>query len=236
MGRAFVNDVTTSSEYETWHAEREAAFDEHDIGAPWHLATLRHLPDIAGKRVLEIGCGRGVFARELVEFGARVAAADFSPAAVALAEERLNGRAETLVADIQEIPFDDEHFEVVISQETVEHVPDPKRALAELVRVTERGGTLILTGPNYLNMIGLYRVALRLVGRRYTEGGQPINQPLLFPVQARRLRRLGCRLEVVEGQGVPLVVPKVGTWHLPARPQWLMRWFGHQTIIVATRL
>ena len=226
-----------SASYETWHEEQEAAADEHEAGAPWHLATLRHLPNVHGKRVLEIGCGRGVFARELAERGADLVVADFSPAAVRLAEERLRDRGvETLVADIQAIPFPDDSFDVVISQETVEHVPEPERALAELVRVTRRGGTLILTGPNYLNLLGLYRIALRIVDRRFTEMGQPINQPLILPVQVRRLRRLGCRVDVVEGEAIPLVMPKVGTWYVPARPQWLMRWFAHQTTIVASRL
>jgi 2-polyprenyl-3-methyl-5-hydroxy-6-metoxy-1,4-benzoquinol methylase len=222
--------------YDTWHDEREAEDAQQVATAPWHLSTLRHLPDVRGLRVLEIGCGRGVFARELAERGADLDAADFSEAAVSHAARRLEGlHARVLVADIQSIPFEDETFDVVISQETLEHVDDPQLGLSELVRVTRHGGRLVVTGPNYLNMLGLYRIALRLVGRRFTEMGQPINQPLLLVEQARRLRRLGCQIESVEGVFLPLVIPGYRTFLLPARPRWLMRWFALETTIVATR-
>jgi SAM-dependent methyltransferase len=222
--------------YEAWHEERDRASEEHLPTAPWHLSTLRHLPDLRGKRVLEIGCGRGVFAKVLAERGADLVAADFSETAVSYAETRLQGwDAETLVADIQAIPFPDQSFDVVVSQETVEHVRDPRRALAELVRVMRPGGLLIVTGPNYLNLIGLYRIAMRAFGRRFTEIGQPINQPLLLPAQVRRLRRLGCRIEAVEGQGVPIPVPRYRTVYFPARPQRIMRWLALNTLIAARR-
>jgi ubiquinone/menaquinone biosynthesis C-methylase UbiE len=184
---------------------------------------------------LEIGCGRGVFAAELASRGADLVAADFSLTAVKYAHERLSGRGETIVADIQAMPFDSESFDVVVSQETLEHVRSPEQGLTELVRVTRRGGTLILTGPNYLNAIGLYRVLLALVGRRYTEVGQPINHPLILARQVRKLRRLGCRIRVVEGEGVPFPVSPRRWGFLPARPQWLLRWMAINTIIVATR-
>jgi hypothetical protein len=94
---------------------------------------------------------------------------------------------------------------------------------------------VVLTGPNYLNPLGLYRVALRLVGRRWTEMGQPINKTLFLVLQVRRLRRLGCRIEAVEGVGIPVVVPFWDSFHVPARPQRIMRWLAHNTTIVATR-
>ena len=222
--------------YDTWHDEREAAYDVHAPTAPWHLATLRHLPDVAGKRVLEIGCGRGIFAHALAERGADLTAADVSEAAIHHAAIRLEDMGVTpIVADVQAIPFADETFDVVVSQETLEHVPSPELGLAELVRVTRRGGTLLVTGPSYLNMLGLYRVVLRLVGRRFTEMGQPINHPLILARQVRRIRRLGCTIEAVEGGPVPIVIPKRGTFHVPARPQRIMRWFSHHAIVVATR-
>ena len=225
-----------NADYEAWHEARERVSEDHEAAAPWHLATLRHLPDLRGRRVLEIGCGRGVFARVLAERGAELVAADFSSTAVRYAEQRLSELGvKTVVADIQAIPLADESFDVVVSQETVEHVHDPARALAELVRVTRRGGTLILTGPNYLNFVGMYRIALRLVGRRFTEIGQPINQPLILARQVRRLRRLGCEVVTVEGQQLPFPIPRYRTVMLPARPQWLMRWFALNSIIVARK-
>jgi 2-polyprenyl-3-methyl-5-hydroxy-6-metoxy-1,4-benzoquinol methylase len=177
-----------------------------------------------------------VFSKVLAERGADLVAADFSEAAVRFAKERLHGLAATaVVADIQEIPFPGESFDVVVSQETVEHVLCPPLALRELVRVTRHGGILIVTGPNYLNVVGLYRIALRLAGRAYTEIGQPINQPLILAMQVRRLRRLGCEIVTVEGDVLPFPIPRFRTVTVPARPQWLMRWFALNTLVVARR-
>ena len=85
-----------------------------------------------------------------------------------------------MVADIETIPFDRDSFDLVISLDTIEHVPHPTRAVAELVRVLQPGGKFVLTTNNYFGLIGVWRLIMRLAGRRFTEFGQPINQPLMF--------------------------------------------------------
>lgn len=230
----------TVAAYDTWHDEREQDEREPAVGdgpptAPWHRLTIDHLPEVRGKRVLEIGCGRGVFARYLADQGAELVAADFSPAAIAHARVRLQSyHADVIVADAQAIPFADETFDVVISQETLEHLPEPDKGLAELVRVTKLGGTLIVTTPNYMNLIGVYRIFMRLVGKRYTELGQPINQPLLLVQRVRQLRKLGCRV----GSGHFLPVPGYDVIELRwlERPKRLMRWFCLNSLTKATRV
>jgi ubiquinone/menaquinone biosynthesis C-methylase UbiE len=230
---------STLIEYDEWHNSHEAVDPDATATAPWHVLTIRHLPAVEGRMVLEIGCGRGAFARYLVEQGAELVAADFSPAAVQHAARRLEGSgAQAMVVDIQSIPFPDEAFDVVISQETLEHVPDPDQGLAELVRVTKRGGELIVTTPNYLSLIGLWRVACKLVGKPYSEVGQPINQPLMLFRRVRALRRLGCRVTAIEGSHQLLQVPGCPTVRVKwlEHPRWLMRWFCYHTITVATRV
>jgi 2-polyprenyl-3-methyl-5-hydroxy-6-metoxy-1,4-benzoquinol methylase len=223
--------------YDRWH-QSIAETEVPTATAPWHELVKPRLGDIAGLRVLEIGCGRGAFAGYLADLGADVVAADFSPAAVALAGELLDGRGEARVEDIQQLPFADGAFDLVISLETLEHVPDPSRGLAELVRVTRPGGRLIVTTPNYLSFVGLYRVFLRLVGRRYTELGQPINQPLTLVGRVLRLKRLGCRVDEVDGAGQLLPLPRVGTVELTwlDRPHRLTKWFAFDSLTVATRI
>src|SRR5262249_27760351 len=81
--------------------------------------------------------------------------------------------------------------DTVISCETIEHVPDPSRAVAELAQVLKPGGRLFLTTPNYFGPFGLYRAYLRLRRRRFTEVGQPINQLTLLPRTLRWIRRAG---------------------------------------------
>jgi SAM-dependent methyltransferase len=51
-------------------------------------------------------------------------------------------------ASAQELPYGDGVFNVVIIKHIVEHLPDPQKAIQEIGRVTEKGGTLILATPN----------------------------------------------------------------------------------------
>ncbi|MEP6811358.1 MAG: class I SAM-dependent methyltransferase [Actinomycetota bacterium] len=223
--------------YDRWHLEHTGESDPTPTAA-WHEMAKKQLGDIRGLRVLEIGCGPGAFARYLVEQGADVTAADFSPAAVELTDGLIAGRGRSLVADIQNIPFEDESFDLVVSLETLEHVPDPDRGLAELVRVTRRGGRLIVTTPNYLSLIGLYRVYLRLTGRTFSEAGQPINQPLVLVDRVRKLKRLGCRVDAVDGTVHLLPIPRYHAVQLQflEHPRRLTKWFALHGLTAATRL
>jgi SAM-dependent methyltransferase len=53
----------------------------------------------------------------------------------------------TVVGSAEALPFDDEAFDVVLSTQVLEHVPDPSQVFAESVRVLKRGGRLVLTVP-----------------------------------------------------------------------------------------
>ena len=203
------------------------------------MLARTHLGDIRGLDVIEIGCGRGGFAKYLAFEGARLVAADFSPKSIEIARRTLADAEDctVLVADIQQIPFEDETFDVVVSLETLEHVPDPGRALTELVRVTKVGGRLVITTPNYLSLVGLWRIYRRLIGRPYHEVDQPINHPLILAGRLWKLRRLGCRIDLVEGRGHYLGVPFYGTIILRwlERPHAITKWFALHALSVATK-
>jgi SAM-dependent methyltransferase len=225
--------------YDQWHSNLDSP--EDPIDTPWHRMAIPHLPDLQDKRVLEIGCGRGGFSAHLAERGADLVAADFSPAAVRMATRRLepHAGAEAVVADIEAIPFERGTFDVVISLDTLEHVPHPTLAVAELVRVLRPGGKLILTTNNYVSLIGLGRLVMCLAGKRFTEFGQPINQPLKFFPSARLMRGLGCDVELIDGAGHYLRMPHTEHGYLELafleRPHRLTKWFGIDRMVVATK-
>src|SRR6266550_1086973 len=158
-------------DYDAWHDHLPV---DAEANTPWHALIRHHLVferDIAGKRVLEIGCGRGGFAVWLARQPRpprQLTAADFSPAAVRRAHGFARERAEPPVTwevgDIQHIAHPDSTFDTVISCETIEHVPDPPRAVAELARVLKPHGHVLITTPNYFGMMGLYRIYARLRG------------------------------------------------------------------------
>jgi len=84
-------------------------------------------------RVLDAGCGDGLFARAIA--APEVIGVDGSAAMVARARER---GVDARVADIQELPFEDDAFDVVVCNWVLYHLPDLDRGLQELARVAPR--------------------------------------------------------------------------------------------------
>jgi ubiquinone/menaquinone biosynthesis C-methylase UbiE len=102
---------------------------------------------LAGKDVLEVGCGSGFAVQLFAEAGASVTAVDLTPWAVETTRRRL--AAFELSADVREgdgerLPFDDESFDLVFSWGVIHHSSDMAPALSELVRVCRRGGTVVI--------------------------------------------------------------------------------------------
>ena len=99
-----------------------------------------------GARFLEVGSGMGHLTGQLEDtfetFGC-----DINHWAVKKSKEVVN-KSQLQTASAQELPFRNDSFNVVIIKHIVEHLPDPKRAIEEIARVTEPGGTLILATPN----------------------------------------------------------------------------------------
>ena len=92
-------------------------------------------------RVLEVGCGWGELAEWIArETGAEVVAVDLSPRMVELASER---GIDASVADVQNLPFADGSFDLVVAAWMLYHVPDLERGLSEIARVLRPGGTFV---------------------------------------------------------------------------------------------
>jgi ubiquinone/menaquinone biosynthesis C-methylase UbiE len=225
------------SAYDAWH---ERVGGSPALQTPWHRLLREALDvrrDLAGRRVLEIACGRGDFAgwcAALATPPAMYVAADFSGSALRIARQRAGGAVACLQADAQAIGVAGASVDTVVCCETVEHLHDPAAAVGELARILKPGGRLFLTAPNYLGAMGLYRGYLRLTGRRYTEDGQPVNRFLLAPLVRHWIRAAGLRVLAAESAGHYL------PW--PGRPPILVRDrsrllspFGHHSLTVACK-
>lgn len=133
-------------------AREQAARLEHRGTAQDEAAArdeyLQLLGIAPGERVLDIGCGSGVVTRAIAARLAphgRVVGVDSSGALLAVAREyadrtECGARIELHQADCRALPFANESFDVSIAVTVLAHVPGAERALAEMVRVTRRGG------------------------------------------------------------------------------------------------
>jgi len=110
-------------------------------------ATLSLLPNVEGKRVLDAGCGPGVYAEWLVNHGAEVVALDVSPKMVKFARQRVGARATVLEADIERpLTFlQDTSFDIVISTLVLDYVLDWNHVFREFFRVLRQPGYLIFS-------------------------------------------------------------------------------------------
>jgi SAM-dependent methyltransferase len=101
-------------------------------------------------RILDVGCGTGDDARQmaaLVNGTGRIVGVDNSLAMIAVAQERAAGQrlaVEFQVAEALALPFDAASFDGCRADRSLMHVPDPRLALSEMVRVTTPGGKVVV--------------------------------------------------------------------------------------------
>jgi ubiquinone/menaquinone biosynthesis C-methylase UbiE len=126
---------------------------------PFPRWVFDRLPLGSASDVLEVGCGSGNLwyaNRDRIPPGLRLTLTDFSKGMVEEARGRLGDLATYRVADVQELPFADESFDLVIANHMLFHVPDRKRALSEIARVLRSGGVVVSTtnGRDHLRELG----------------------------------------------------------------------------------
>jgi ubiquinone/menaquinone biosynthesis C-methylase UbiE len=97
---------------------------------------------LADKRALDVGTGSGAAARALVARGALVAATDLAHGMLA---DRRSDRPPSAVGDITRIPFRTSAFDVAVAAFVVNHLDDPAVALAEMARVCQPGGVVLVS-------------------------------------------------------------------------------------------
>jgi 2-polyprenyl-6-hydroxyphenyl methylase/3-demethylubiquinone-9 3-methyltransferase len=107
------------------------------------LAILDALGPIDGRRILDLGCGKGRFARRLVEEGAEVVGIDVS---AAMLRDSIGIR--TARATARRLPFAAATFDAVVAIEVFEHLPEIASALGEARRLLRPGGTLVIIDKN----------------------------------------------------------------------------------------
>ena len=123
----------------------------HEIN-PLRMGYLSEKTSLAGKRILDIGCGGGLLAEAMARQGAEVVAIDMAEASLAVA--RLHQLESQLEIDYRRIPAEElaasepEQYDVVTCLEMLEHVPDPSAIVAACFALVKPGGHVLFSTIN----------------------------------------------------------------------------------------
>jgi len=195
-------------------------------GQERRLSLIRRYAPLEGRRVLDAGCGVGMYVAAFRRFTDAAYGVDLDVEKIAQAAD---GLPNLEVASVEALPFTDGSFDVVLSHEVVEHVSDDRAAVAEGVRVLKSGGRLVIYAPNRLYFFETHGCFWR---GKYRFGNVPLVNwlpdrwrnhlcPHVRAYTARGLRHLldGLPVRVVAHTQVFPGFDKV-----VARRPWLGRW------------
>ncbi len=137
-------------------------------GQERRLAMVRRYASLEGRRVLDVGCGLGMYTSAFLRYTPHV----FGVEIEADRAREARARAKGVTRSVGEmLPFADHTFDVVFSHEVLEHVADDRLCARELVRVTRSGGRIVIFVPNRLYFFETHGVYWRGV---YHFGNKPL--------------------------------------------------------------
>lgn len=153
---------------------RDDGYLDHET---WIRPAFARLGDIAGKRILDLGCGHGMAAVVLARRGAVVTALDLSPGYVAEARRRAIANevaVEFVEADAERLPFPDECFDAIWANAVLHHL-DLTIAAREMRRVLRPGGVAVCCEPLGGNpVVAIGRRWLPYPGKGRTRDERPL--------------------------------------------------------------
>jgi ubiquinone/menaquinone biosynthesis C-methylase UbiE len=201
---------TSQTKYNDIYAspEREVSTEESEYYKI--LGTL-----LKGKKTVDLGCGKGFV--EL--YSPNTVAVDFSKEA--LAEARKRGIKNTVQADIQELPFENNEFEIALSNGVLEHAENIEKAIEEMVRVSEIQ-ILIVHAKLPYGLELIKKPLMKLVGLK----DQPIENP----------RSMGELKKILKTHGARTIIEGVWNyvdlrWLCKKLPYGLVKWPSHHFIV-----
>jgi len=111
--------------------------------------TLSFLKNVKGKKVLDIGCGSGIYAKILKRRGAKVTGVDISKTLLRIAEKEVKG-VDFHYASIHKLPFKKNSFDIALSALMLNYVGNWDKAFKEVNRVLKKGGVYVFSIANPL--------------------------------------------------------------------------------------
>ncbi len=157
---------TTRTRFDRWAPGYDRNWSQTLFFDRVHRAVLGASADLRPRVVLDVGCGTGrllVRARNVFS-DAQLVGVDVSPGMIEVARRKPAARFRFEVAAVEQLPFDDGTFDLVLSTISFHHWMDHKAGLREVARVLRWGGRFVLADP-YVG--GPFRPALQLFSRMH---------------------------------------------------------------------
>ena len=179
LAQAAAPDVGDPEQTSATSIERGRPSYSWRYGQDRRLEMVRRFVDLEHAAVLDVGCGIGTYVRRFRQFSDDVHGIEVEPERVAEASLELPNIVHAYGEDL---PYPDDRFDLVFSNEVIEHVEDDRRTAAEMVRVTRPGGFIVAFAPNRLYPFETHGAYL---GKRYVFGNIPLVNWLPDPLRDR---------------------------------------------------
>ncbi|MFZ6846312.1 bifunctional 2-polyprenyl-6-hydroxyphenol methylase/3-demethylubiquinol 3-O-methyltransferase UbiG [Undibacterium sp. RuTC16W] len=177
----------------------------HEIN-PLRLEWINSRIPLAGKTVIDVGCGGGILAESMAKKGANVTGIDLSEKALKVAD--LHGLESGISVRYEKIAAEDmaaretERFDVVTCMEMLEHVPDPASVIQACYRMVKPGGHVFFSTLNR----NLKSYVFAILGAEYLlqllPKGTHDYAKFITPAElSQAIRNAGLQVEALKGMG-----------------------------------
>jgi SAM-dependent methyltransferase len=213
------------------HARTQLDNDRSKISErDFRMRTGFRPEDLAGKMVLDVGCGMGRFADVATRWGAHVVGIDLSLAAEVAARNLAGRNATFFQADVFQLPFAPESFDLIYSIGVLHHTPDCERAFKSLPGLLKPGGRIAIWLYSRYNpwyrMSDVYRKVTRRMSPRVLHALCYGVVPLYGIHQVlRKIPLLGRPASSALAYLIPMAFHREAQWRILDTFDWYSPWY-----------
>ncbi len=171
------------AKFQTWFEQKINLTD------PWYQLLMKMIKPVTsfqGKRVLEVGCGIGVFCMHVAKNGGEAIGLDISRSAILEAKDLTKkygdpANIEFVVSDARHLPFINRSQDIIVSSEVLEHIEGHEKAFHEFARIIDKSGYICITVPNLISSLFFEVVFFKVMGQpKYVQRFLSVEKEYIF--------------------------------------------------------